>query len=244
MIRKRAKADGSKNKTDNGRLAWSNEETVSFESVKKSNLTEPSAFFNESWETTLEVDASSIGAASKLFQIYPKDRSSKRVIAYWSQAFSEIERRYSQVEREALAVTLACEKHRVFLIGAPFLLLTDNRAVQLIYGNANSSPPPRIMRFNLRLLEYEFEIRHKPGKDNAADYLSRHPVDEVDTERMTWLAEQFVHGVTQTNAPRAIPAEEIAAVTATDPILTTLMTATSVSPSSASLRTSSRSAVV
>ena len=50
-----------------------------------------------------------------------------------SGKFSDTEQRYSQVEREALAVVLACEKFQLYLLGRHFHLVTDNRAVQLIY---------------------------------------------------------------------------------------------------------------
>ena len=39
---------------------------------------------------------------------------------FWSQQFSDIECRYSQVEREALAIVLACEKFQIYLIGKHF----------------------------------------------------------------------------------------------------------------------------
>ena len=210
MTRQRVKSDGEKYKTKNGRLVWTEKEIKDFEEVKKAVLDIPLAFFDRTWNTVLEVDASPVGAASVLYQVNPHNREEKHVIAYWSQGFSDIEKKYSQVEKEALALTLACEKHRIYLVGSTFTLITDNRAVMLIYGNSSSSPPARIRRFNLRLMDYDFTVVHKPGLDNAADYLSRHPVEPVAVERQTWLAEQFVHYVASTNAPRAISLDEIA----------------------------------
>ena len=86
----------------------------------------------------------------------------------------------------------------------------------LIYGNCNSSPPARIRRFNLRLMDYDFKVVHKPGLDNVGDYLSRHPVEPVAVKRQTWLAEQFVHFVASIHAPRAISLDEIAHETELD----------------------------
>jgi hypothetical protein len=71
------------------------------------------------------------------------------------------------------------------LVGKKFLLNTDNKAVELIYKNPMSNPPARIRRFNLRLMDLEFDIKHKPGRDNMADYLSRHPLQAGGTNRDT-----------------------------------------------------------
>ena len=77
-----------------------------------------------------------------------------------------MECRYSQVEREALAAVLACEKHRIYLIGHSFKLRIDNRAVEIIYSNPNSNPPCRIKRFSMRLMDYDFEVEHTPSINN------------------------------------------------------------------------------
>jgi hypothetical protein len=36
---------------------------------------------------------------------------------FWSHSFSDIECRYLQIEKEALAIVLACEKFRIYLVG-------------------------------------------------------------------------------------------------------------------------------
>src|SRR5436190_12002542 len=44
----------------------------------------------------------------------------------------------------------------------------------------NSDPTSRLMRWRLKLAEYEYEIKYKPGKKNKnADALSRNPIEEV-----------------------------------------------------------------
>ena len=49
-----------------------------------------------------------------------KDSTEKKINACWSVRFNETQKKYSQVEREALGVTLACEKWRNYLIGRNF----------------------------------------------------------------------------------------------------------------------------
>ena len=63
-----------------------------------------------------------------------------------NQSFSDIECRYSQIEKEALAIVLACEKFRIYLVGKIFTLITDCKVVKLIYRNPKSKPPARILR--------------------------------------------------------------------------------------------------
>ena len=67
-----------------------------------------------------------------------------------------------------------------------FKLVTDNRAVDLIYRNPLSKPPIRIHRWALRMSQFKYVIEHKSGKENCADYLSRTakelPLEEVSEE--------------------------------------------------------------
>jgi hypothetical protein len=51
------------------------------------------------------------------------------------------------VEKEALGAVLACERFRLYLIGKTFDIITDNKAVELIFKNPSSNPPPRIARW-------------------------------------------------------------------------------------------------
>ena len=46
---------------------------------------------------------------------------------YASRKFSEVERKYSQLKREALAVRWACEKFYLYLYGVKFEVRTDHK---------------------------------------------------------------------------------------------------------------------
>lgn len=88
---------------------------------------------------------------------------------------SQTEQRYAQVEKEALAVTWACEKFSDFLIGMKFSLETDHKPlIALLESKAICDLPPRVQRFRMRLMRYEYEICHVPGKSlYTADALPR-----------------------------------------------------------------------
>ena len=64
-----------------------------------------------------------------LAQKDPNDQSKRKIVLYASRALTKVEKRYSQVEREALAVVWACERLKMYLIGKEFDLNVDNKAV-------------------------------------------------------------------------------------------------------------------
>jgi len=75
---------------------------------------------------------------------------------------------------------LAVTYLRSYLEGAEVLFRFDHRA--LLSVRTNMSPNARINRWRLRLSEYTYEIRHKPGKDHkVADALSRLPTEGLDS---------------------------------------------------------------
>ena len=123
------------------------------------------------------------------------------VVAYASRALSSLEKKYSQVEREALAVVYGCERFHLYIFGKPFKIVTDARAIAFIYNNPNSRAPARIEKWGLRLLPYEFEILHKPGKEKIADFLSRSPVDSPENDRG---AEEYLNFIAYHAIPEAL----------------------------------------
>jgi hypothetical protein len=85
-------------------------------------------------------------------------------MVYASWALSDVEGRYSQTEREALAVVWACEHYNVYVNGAPFQVTTDHLPLVNIWKKVD--PPLRIKRWGLRLQPYDVTITFQPGKDN------------------------------------------------------------------------------
>ncbi|KAF2898921.1 hypothetical protein ILUMI_07253, partial [Ignelater luminosus] len=67
------------------------------------------------------------------------------------------EKRYSQTEKEALAIVWACEKFTIYLIGIKFELITDDKPLEVIYS-VKSKPCARIERWVLRLQKTESVI--------------------------------------------------------------------------------------
>ena len=51
-------------------------------------------------------------------------------VAYYSRKLLPREEKYSTVEKECLAVKLGVEAFRVYLLGRPFIVETDHRALE------------------------------------------------------------------------------------------------------------------
>ena len=59
-------------------------------------------------------DASPVGLGAILVK---EQQGVKRAVAFASPSLSEVERRYSQTEKEALAVVGGCERFSLYLLG-------------------------------------------------------------------------------------------------------------------------------
>ena len=156
---------------------WGAAQQDAFDRIK-AELSGPSvlALYNPNYETCVSADASSFGLGAVLCQKQPSGEW--RPVAYHSRAMSPTEQRYSQLEKEALATTWACERLSHYLLGLTFLVETDHKPlVPLLSTKSLDDLPPRVLRFRLRLMRYSFTIHHVPGKDLiTADALSRAPV--------------------------------------------------------------------
>ena len=112
-------------------------------------------------------------------------------VAYASHSMSETERRYAQIEKEALATTWACEEFSKYILGKNITIETDHKPLVPLLGSKNlDSLPPRVLRFRLRLARFDYSIQHIPGKHlYTADALSRAPTSSESDPNLTELAE-------------------------------------------------------
>ena len=101
-----------------------------------------------------------------------------RLVVYASRSLTPTEQRYAQIEKEALALTWACERFQEYLLVMRFHLQTDHKPLVPILGSkVLDTLPIRVQRFRLRLMRFQYTITHVPGKDLAiADALSRAPL--------------------------------------------------------------------
>ena len=90
-------------------------------------------------------------------------------ICYASRSLTECERRYSQTEKEALALVWACKRYHAYIYGMRFDLVTDHKPLEVIYGPC-SKPSARIERWVIRLQPYDFRVVYAPGQSNVAEF--------------------------------------------------------------------------
>ena len=90
---------------------------------------------------------------------------------------------YSVTEKELLAIVFGVRVHRRFLYGQRFKIITDHATLKWLITVKNHQCA-RLNRWVLKLSEYDFEIRHKPGSKHInADVLSRHVAAAVQRDQ-------------------------------------------------------------
>jgi hypothetical protein len=191
-------------------------------------------YFDPAKKSHVIVDASPVGVAAMLTQ---PDESGPHIIAYASRALTAVEQRYSQMEREALAVVFGCERFHLYLAGTEFTIITDHKPLEPMFNNPFTALPARIERWVLRLQQYHMNVEYSPGKDNPADYASRHPTSIEIPERTQLMnsvynvryaekiAEEYVNQVAAESTPRSMKTTDIKSATDKDATLQTVIAA-------------------
>ena len=91
-------------------------------------------------------------------------------VAYFSRKLLPREERYSTIENECLAIKLAVQAFRVYLLGKPFTIQTDHRA-SLNWVKENNA---RLTQWSLLMQPFQYNLTYHPGRVNSnADALSR-----------------------------------------------------------------------
>lgn len=164
----------------NVKFEWKSEQKEAFAELKsRLAKAETLAYFDKSARTEVIADAGPVGLGAVLVQWQNGER---RVVYYASRVLSDVERRYSQTEKEALALVWACERFHVYLGGIEFDLITDHKPLEVIYGK-RSKPSARIERWVLRLQGYNFRVVYRSGQSNIADALSRLTQQQKDCKK-------------------------------------------------------------
>ena len=116
---------------------------------------------------TVQVDASQRGLGTCLLQ-------EGQPIAFASKSLTDTETRYTNIERELLAIVFACQRFNTYVLGRPFTVESDHKPLEMIHQKSLASAPPRLQHMLLQLQGYDGTIRYRPGKEMLlADALSR-----------------------------------------------------------------------
>lgn len=119
--------------------------------------------FNKQFQ--INTDASNVAVGAVLQQ-------DKHLISCFSRTLNSAEQNYSTIEKELLAIVEACKHFRPYIYGRKFVIETDHKPLTWLWSL--KTPNSRLIRWKIKLEEYDYEIKYKKGCENhVADALSR-----------------------------------------------------------------------
>ena len=121
---------------------------------------------------TVECDASLFGLDAILMQ-------DPKPIAFYSQVLKGSSLALSTYEKEFLAVVVAIQKWRHYLVGKPFVIKTYQQSHKYLLDQRVGTLAQQ--RWIMKLLGYTFLVDYKKGKENVvANALSRQREESMD----------------------------------------------------------------
>ena len=107
------------------------------------------ALFDVNADLKVSADASCFGLGAILLQ---STNSCWQPVAFTARVITETERRYAQVEKEALALTWACKKFSAYILDKKFMIKADHKPPVPLLGTKHLDDlPPRVLRFSILL---------------------------------------------------------------------------------------------
>ena len=157
---------------------WGKEQQSAVRKVKELIVSERVlVHFDPAQEIVVSCDASSYGLGCVLSHII---NGEERPVAFASRTLIDAEKRYPQIEKEALGIVWGIWKFQYYLEGHRFTLITDHRPLTTIFSPAKSVPvtaAARMQRWAMFLSGFQYQIKYRNTKDHGnADTLSRLPL--------------------------------------------------------------------
>uniref|UniRef100_A0AA85J8L0 Integrase catalytic domain-containing protein n=1 Tax=Trichobilharzia regenti TaxID=157069 RepID=A0AA85J8L0_TRIRE len=145
-----------------------------------------------------------------------------------SRTLTAAEKKYAQIEKEALALVFAVRRFHKMIYGRRFTLLTDHKPLLSIFGSKSGIPvhaANRLQRWAIILLGYDFDIKYnRTNEFGQADALSRlisdYPASSEDMVIASIATKDYAVNLID-NAIRSLPVTfaEIQRTTSTDATL-------------------------
>ena len=197
---------------------WGEEQEASFQQSKQlMQSAEVLVHYDPEKDIVLSCDASPYGVGAVLSHRMPN--GAERPIGFVSRTLTSAEKNYSQLDKEGLAVIFGVSRFHKYLFGRPFTIVTDHKPLLSLFDEAKGIPQivsPRIQRWAVTLMAYEYHIVYKAGKYHGnADALSRLPLpgtpgSNASKERVLML---------ETSDITLVTAEQVRKWTTKDPVL-------------------------
>ncbi|XP_046601337.1 uncharacterized protein K02A2.6-like [Neodiprion lecontei] len=202
---------------------WTKSHQEAFNKLKDLLINAPILWhFDDKKPIVVSVDVSPFGLGAVL--AHTDDEGQEHSVTFASKTLTKTQRRYSQIDREALALVFAVTRFHQYLAGRKFILTTDHKPLLGIFNPTKPTPEivsPKIFRYSRTLSAYNYELIHRPGKKNGnADMLSRLPLPEMAEEEENI---EFANALMIENSNRnPVNPEEIAVETSQDTVLKTI----------------------
>ena len=144
---------------------------------------------------------------------------------YVLRVLTETEQRYSNIERELLAIVFALERLNHYTFGRTITVQSDHQLLQSIWKKSIVSASPRLQRLLLRLAHYDINIEFLWGKENViADALSRVCLLQSNNSKVkdSKIDVIPVHHITQNALVSKARLQDLRLATQSDPTLGSL----------------------
>lgn len=160
---------------------WGAQQQTAFQRIKDALCAETVlAHYDATADIGISCDASEVGIGVVLFHRF-KD-GSERPISNASKTLTPTQKRYSQIQKEALAVIFGLKKFHQYLYGRRFILVTDHKPLISLFSPSKATPvmaANRLARWALMLNAYDYTVEYRPTRLHGnADALSRLPSGE------------------------------------------------------------------
>ena len=120
---------------------WGEPQRQAFEDVKQAQVVSPVlSLLDQNSDTIVSADASSHSLGAVLLEKQPGGEW--KPVSYISRSLTPTERRYTQIEKEALAFTWACERFSDYLLGLSFHIQTDHKPLVPLFSSKNLGELP------------------------------------------------------------------------------------------------------
>ena len=157
------------------KFEWSKECQKEFEALRDEfSESMLMTHFDPGQKTFIQVDAHVSGLAAVLMQ--GESPESAKPVACASRATTPVEKRYPQLDLEALAVDFGLRRFRYYCVGGPSVtVITDHKPLLGVFRSTRTGSI-RSERIKLRHQDVRYELLWRKGTSNPADYMSRHSV--------------------------------------------------------------------